>query len=169
MEIRTLSAGQKIASFSTAPMSTFTRSVQFTVRPLLRLQESPLTARHCDVPCRNVAPPLSSSLSANTGRLYPDGNTPHYIVRIHPATTSGSGLNSTATAGNVGLKGPTVEWQFAGFVPDIGAAEATPVYEGVPGDKAVVRYFVARDSGGVSLYSVSWSHYAAVAAQAEAS
>jgi hypothetical protein len=65
---------------------------------------------------------------------------PHYIVKVFPGAS------------------PQVIWTFVGFVPKLGAAEPTPVYEnGMPGDNATVNYFIARAKGGVSLYSVSWS------------
>eukprot|EP01052_Picozoa_sp_SAG31_P072744 SAG31_NODE_31742_length_364_cov_2.505660_1_plen_73_part_01 len=53
-----------------------------------------------------------------------------------------------------------VEWTFVDFVDTKKgwAAEPTPVYEGAPpGDKAVVRYNIARHAGGVGLYSVAWT------------
>ena len=71
------------------------------------------------------------------GALYRGGSCPHYLVSVaSPAL---------------------VRWTFVGFHCS-GAAEATPVYEGgPPGDQAKVNYFIARDKGGVSLYSVSWA------------
>lgn len=74
------------------------------------------------------------------GALYPGGSIPHYVVRVFPGAP------------------PRVEWTFVGFVPQLGAAEPTPVYEGgPPGNAAGVRFFIARAKGGVSLYSVRWS------------
>jgi len=73
------------------------------------------------------------------GEIYKDGGAPHYLVSVRADPQ------------------PSVSWQFVGF-HSMGAAEATPVYEGAgPGDKAKVRFFIARDEGGVSLYRVSWS------------
>ena len=76
------------------------------------------------------------------------GYAPHYLVTVRAGPA------------------PEVRWQFVGFVSDLGASEPTPVYEGVPGDAAAVRYFVARRAGGVALYSVAWSpiHHASRAA-----
>lgn len=74
------------------------------------------------------------------GTIYKGGGAPHYIVSVRAESI------------------PRVLWTFVGFIPHLGAAEPTPVYEGgPPGDTALVRYFVARDRGGVSLYSVHWS------------
>jgi hypothetical protein len=71
------------------------------------------------------------------GALYPGGDCPHYLVSVSSEMD--------------------VQWTFVGFHCS-GAAEATPVYEGAPpGDKARVNFFIARDKGGVSLYSVSWA------------
>jgi len=67
------------------------------------------------------------------------GYAPHYLVTVRPGPP------------------PEVRWQFVGFVSNLGASEPTPVYEGVPGDAASVRYFVAKRAGGVALYSVAWS------------
>ena len=67
------------------------------------------------------------------------GYAPHYLVTVRAGPA------------------PEVRWQFVGFVSNLGASEPTPVYEGVPGDAASVRYFVAKRAGGVALYSVAWS------------
>jgi hypothetical protein len=83
------------------------------------------------------------------GALYKGGNIPHYVVRVLRAS------------GGV-QKESDVSWTFAGFVPNLGAAEPTPAYEGAPpGDAANVRFFVARSTKGISLYSVQWSPAAA--------
>jgi len=76
------------------------------------------------------------------GTLYPGGSNPHYLVRV-----TGGGAHDSS-----------VEWQFVGFIPHLGASEPTPVYEnGPPGDAATVRYFIARTNSGIALYSVSWT------------
>jgi hypothetical protein len=87
------------------------------------------------------------------GELYPHGGAPHYLVRVLPADRSADARSSAD---------PRIEWQFVGFVPSLGAAEPTPVYEdGPPGDNATVRFFIARADRGVSLYAVHWSPAAA--------
>ena len=73
----------------------------------------------------------------------------HVLCQNH-----GSGQpHFVANVSSAGLR-----WTFVNLVDTSPAREPTPVYEGgPPGSEAKVRFFIARDEGGVSLYRVSWS------------
>lgn len=61
---------------------------------------------------------------------------------------------------NLGVR----RWVYVGPVPlsnMSSAGEPTPVYSGIPGDKAVVKHFIARTNVkrrlGIALYNLSWT------------